>query len=565
MNKSNPTISERVITTDVLIIGGGFAGLFAAIHASGQGLNVTLVDKAYAGKSGASIMASGWLNVYNPEWNSEFEILMAGIDENASELNDKKWSEIMMRESYGVYMEMREYGSEFPAPHEDMAEWYAREMLRSERRGGAHDSETANGGAPFSFIPLRHRGIPPYLRKEALKRGTQIIDKMNITDLLKNDDRIVGAVGFQVESGISYIFKAKVTIMAGGNNYFRPPGYHTSSVTGDADAMAYRAGASISGKEFGDCHFTVAKHPAWKGNGELYPAHACFNDAEGNPVPMFGMDLGMTKAVHEGHGPCYWNFDRAQPDDVGALLAYSKKRGNPVETERIGLYPQDGGLWPMVGGHAAGGAEEQMSGIWPAGYDGATELKGLYAAGDCLYTRCWGAIKNGAPWGIIPAAVTGKLAGRAAAQYAKSAQEPVIDPHQAREFSTRQFALLARKGGMDPRWVVQLLQNTMIPYYVMQIKHADRLEAALTQVLFFKNHMVPRLIAHDYHELLLAHETKNMVLNAEMILRSSLLRNESRGRHFREDFPQEDPNWKAWIKIREENGAMKLTKVAVSK
>ncbi len=382
--------------SDVLIIGGGNAGLFAAINASEQGATVTLVDKAYAGKSGASIMASGWLNVYDPEINGEFEFLMAGINEIGSGLNDRNWSEILMRESKGVYRDLRDYGCVFPEDFPDGMnpdEWYAKNMHVSERRCGGHDSATANGGAPFSFIPLRHRGIPPYLRLEAEKRpGVVIVDHVDITDLIKCDDGIAGAVGFSVESGIPYVFEAKATIMAGGNNYFKPFGFHTSSITGDADAMAYRAGAGISGKEFCDCHFAIAQDPQWKGNGELYPAHACFYDSEGNQVPVFGMDLGMTFAVHEGRGPCYWNWDVAEWDDTAALLNYSKKRGNPTETERVGLHPQNGGMIQMVGGHALGGSEEQMSGIWPVGYDCKTELNRLFAAGDCLYTRAWGAM-----------------------------------------------------------------------------------------------------------------------------------------------------------------------------
>ncbi|MBW1803017.1 MAG: hypothetical protein JRJ85_20080 [Deltaproteobacteria bacterium] len=95
----------------------------------------------------------------------------------------------------------------------------------------------------------------------------------------------------------------------------------------------------------------------------------------------------------------------------------------------------------------------------------------------------------------------------------------------------------------------------------MYIKHGDRMQAALTLVEFMRDHLVPKMTAGDPHELRLAIETKNMVLNAEMRLRASLFRTESRGCHYREDFPRrDDPDWLAWVKLKEENGVMKTFK-----
>ena len=100
-----------------------------------------------------------------------------------------------------------------------------------------------------------------------------------------------------------------------------------------------------------------------------------------------------------------------------------------------------------------------------------------------------------------------------------------------------------------------MLQNTMIPYYVMYVKHGDRLQAALTNVEFFRDHLVPLLYAGDQHELRLVHETRNMVLNAEMRLRASLFRTETRGCHYREDYPmRDDQEWLAWVVLKKGAG-----------
>jgi len=105
----------------------------------------------------------------------------------------------------------------------------------------------------------------------------------------------------------------------------------------------------------------------------------------------------------------------------------------------------------------------------------------------------------------------------------------------------------------------------MFPYFVLMVKEGTRLEAALSTVTFLKNHLVPMLTASDAHELRLAHETANMILNAEMKLRSSLYRTESRGTHYREDYPaRNDEAWLAWVLMQMgPDGEMEMSKVLV--
>ena len=108
------------------------------------------------------------------------------------------------------------------------------------------------------------------------------------------------------------------------------------------------------------------------------------------------------------------------------------------------------------------------------------------------------------------------------------------------------------------------MQDALLPYFVMYVKRGDRLQAALTTVEFLRDGVVPKLLARDRHELRLAHETRNMVLNGEMRLRASLSREESRGCHYREDFPRRDDDvWLAWVLIREEDGRVALAREPV--
>ena len=103
----------------------------------------------------------------------------------------------------------------------------------------------------------------------------------------------------------------------------------------------------------------------------------------------------------------------------------------------------------------------------------------------------------------------------------------------------------------------------MIPYFVTYIKSKKRLEATLTMIEFLRDHMVPKLKANDFHELRLAIETRNMILNAEMKLRAGLARTESRGNHYREDYPNRDDNQLAWIKLRQVEGEMVVEREGV--
>jgi succinate dehydrogenase/fumarate reductase flavoprotein subunit len=145
-------------------------------------------------------------------------------------------------------------------------------------------------------------------------------------------------------------------------------------------------------------------------------------------------------------------------------------------------------------------------------------------------------------------------------------EKPIINEEELARLKKIMRAPAERKGGFSPRWVTQILQNTMTPYFILHIKHEKRLQAALTIVEFLRDHLVPKLLAKDSHELRLAHETRNMVLNAEMILRASLFRTESRGQHYREDYPRrDDPAWLAWVKLKEEEGKMKPMKEPLPK
>ncbi len=531
--------TENVVETDVLVIGGGLAGCFAAIKAKEQGVDVVLVDKGYVSKSGETPFA-GDTAVFNPEWGHNLDAWMEQVNTIGEYINNREWNEIVFRESYARYQDLDKWGVKF---------------LKQNGEPRRFPHPLKNLGLPDTnkFPPLVSECVhwqadfPKVLRKQAVKSGVRIMDRIMVTELIKQEGRIVGAIGIPMESYDLYIFRAKATVIAAGGGGFRPLGYPTHELTADGHAMAYRAGAEITGKEFVSPSCTRPDYPGWPPfyivfthrpsaalRGGYKPPTRLIN-AEGDEVPCRGLAWhGWLDAHYEAH--------------AGRAPVFSiDPGGQKVIRGGSGAY---GGMH----GHAT-------DGICPTNTNCATNIPGLYAAGDSLGTVFVGAAYSGFGFATAYASVTGARAGVAAAEYAQLAKNPRLDEEGLGRLKKIVYAPLERKGGFSPRWVTNVLRNILMPYFIMYIKHGERMRAALTLVEFLNEHIVPKLTATDAHELRLAQETKNMVLNAEMKLRASIFRTESRGNHYREDYPhRDDPTWLAWVILKEEQGTMKALK-----
>ena len=318
-------MNSQTLHCALLVIGGSTAGCFAANTAREAGLDVLVVDKAAAGQSGASIMASGFWAVFNEDWGMDYDATLAWINENSSYLNHRGWTEAFLQDSWGTYLDLKRWGVSFPVPEEQMAGFF-RTSIIGDDQAGHHDDDPHTH---YGIVPLSHRCVTPALRRYGDRIGVRFLDRTMITDLVVRDGAVRGAVGFDLETGEGVRVEAGAVILAAGRNYFRSPGMHISGQTGDADAMAYRAGAVISGKEFPDMHMNIAKDPMWKGNGEMYPAYFQFDDALGRRIPNKGFDLSIVSSVHAGNGPIYWDFDKCTENDLRSIDEYLKKRNNP--------------------------------------------------------------------------------------------------------------------------------------------------------------------------------------------------------------------------------------------
>jgi succinate dehydrogenase/fumarate reductase flavoprotein subunit len=547
-------LSQKTIETDVLVIGGGMAGTFAAVKAKEQGLDVTLVDKGYIGKSGTTAFAGGYFGVFTPEWGHNLDASIGQINKVTEYVNNCEWTEIVLKESYERYKDLVSWGVE----------------VVKEADGKPH----INRRGVLECVNLWRRGFSPVMRRKTLESGVKVIDRTMVTGLLKHGGKVVGAVGFHTRSGQFYVFKSKATVITTGTGSFKQGPMPIAYITSDGEAMAYRAGAEITGKEFmfGERSAGgLADFPAWRGHGMATVRFAKYTTAEGEEIAFReGLYSGIRVTspafeVHAGKGPIFWNLDAASPEDIKSMLHHQKITFTAIEAERAGIDVSRGGKIPMVGGAFTGSSiHGGSSGIWPINTKCASSIPGLYAAGDACGTTQSGSTMPGPESGLRDAAVTGARAGLGAAEHALKSKKIILDEAEITRLKKTVYAPMERKGGFSPRWVTQVLQNIMLPYYICLVKHGERMQAALTLVEFLENHLVPKLMAKDAHELRLAQETRNMALNAEMMLRASLFRTESRGSHFREDYPRrDDPNWLAWVKLKEENGKMKVLKVPI--
>lgn len=529
---------------DVLVVGSGFAGVFAAVEAAQKGLRVVLVDKGTVGWSGMSPWASD-SRPFDPELYDRKEWL-DNLSTSTEWLYNRPWVERFMDESMEIFWTLRGWGT--------------------------HDCR------PFERSTV--------FRRVLLENKVELVERVMLTKLVQDDaGRIGGAVGFTFddtnEPSKAVLFNAKAVILATGAGSYKAPGFPIWSLTFDGDAMAYDAGAYITGKEFHDTHGTRSTYPAasydnWVWAQAVRGAYIMV----GAPNPLSGgLTLQRALGVHRNGGVNAGGAGGAgapgagppggqRAESVARNRALYEGRGFlnlPDLTIDWGDVPgQDGDRPPPIG-HAVGGATYGMGvhkgeGVFSSDENYSCQadgVEGLYAAGDALGSMMVGTAYPGRGFSSYGSAIQGRRAGKFAAEYVKNMNEVKVAPSAFDAKIAETWAPREVERGYTPAWVIRTLQNTMSPIQVLYIKSQRRLDGALASIEYLREHVVPKMIARDGHELRLAHEASSMLLNAEMKLRAGLYRKESRGTHFIEEYPaRDDRNWLCWVLQHQENGRM---------
>ena len=561
-------IEQERIKADVLVVGGGIAGCFAAIKAKEKGANVVIVDKGSVGKAGQTPHGNTFA-AFNPEVH-DIDQWMHVCNTTGDYMNDRDWSMITYTQSTARWADLVEWGIK---------------VYRWDHDGVPYEcvaKEPSND--PQVVMPLNPKGMgtiqfqqsyrfPPrknalVMRNQCVKVGVNLRERVTIIDLLEQDGKIVGAIGISPDSDKAFVFQTKAVVLCAGPAGLKSPGLRCMS-TGDADAMGYRVGCTITGKEWEETHPVRADFPAWPWavkdrdrlrtfRGEKKPNTPTLNALE-ERVGMHWSRLATHHleafVAYEGKAPTIWETCTGMSEFSNMHLS---PKGYPRSEydERLAK----SGRIRMVMGRALGQSSHVADGIWPINKKCESEVPGLYAAGDCLGARACGAEYPGQGFALAFCSVTGAIAGEAAAERAAEIPETEIAARELDRSMEYVFAPYERNGGFTPAWITQLMQSMIFPYYVIFVKSEERLKLALQQIQYVRREIIPKITARDYHELRLAHETINMALNMEMKLRASIERKESRGAHFREDYPKrDDPYGLKWIKIKDVDGVMTLT------
>jgi len=544
-----------VITTDVLILGAGGAGMCAALKAAESKASVLVVDKMGIGWNGQVPIGGGILAYVYPDYVDKWA---EKVTRDSFFFNNQEWTLQFGRSMHSTTQELAQMGITF-----------LKEKGETRILHWGPNINVTLFDAPKSLLALK---------KTARSRGVKMMDKIYVIDLLKSGDRVVGAIGLGLVDGKTYLFKAKSTIIATGNcGYMHEKTY--CSVTGEGPAMGYRAGARLINAEFNSSYVWGIKMLGKELMGihfYLYLENARVEKIMGKYYPelmqgshaVYTFDPrvieAMQKEVKAGLGPIYLNLVGLSLDEIAALgddpndelshlLANDTMR---LLKEKAGVDPQKERMemWPRYL-YSGGGMHIDL--------EGRTSLEGLWAAG-AASNNCWtggGGSQGGL--GVQSAAVTGFTAGQQAAAWAVEHSLIEPDASYAEMMLERIFNPTKRTVSLDPLVIAYQVHQAVVPLKYNRQREAGRMREALGIIAQARERLQTLGVA-NFHDLAKYHSAESMTMAAELTFQAALMREESRAGHFREDFPRrDDKHWFKWISIKNAGSRPELSTLPV--
>lgn len=550
-------MKNRIIDTDVLIIGGGTAGCFAGITlGKKKNLDVLIVEKANIVRSGCLAAGVNAINAY---------ITKGRVPQDYVDYC-KKDADGIVRED--LLLSMSERLNHVTKVMEDLG----LVILKDE-----NGDYVARGNRN---IKINGENIKPILADAVKKQdNVTVINHLNITDFIVENNEIKGAYGFDVNDAVFYEINAKAVLVATGGaaGLYRPnnPGFSRHKMwyppfnTGAGYAMGINAGAEMTTFEMRfialRCKDTIAPTgtiaqgvPAKQlnSNGEVYENKYGLTTSQ--------RLYGTVTENREGRGPCYLGtkgISREQEEDLykaylnmapSQTLKWLEAAGGPSEenVEIEGTEPY------IVGGHTA-------SGYW-VDNNRETTIHGLFAAGD---------VAGGCPQKYVTGALAeGEIAAQAIAERLEgSGKGFVVNEVEDSELSANAFAkkseyerfLNNKQGLVDIEQTEEAMQKIMDQYAGgistdYQYNEA-RLELADERIKFLEQ-SIDNLAAQDADDLLRIYEIRERLTVCRSVIAHLKARKETRWHSFAEnmDYPAKSDDWLKYVNSRKENGEIKI-------
>ena len=531
-------------STDILILGTGGAGLMAALHAFWRdpALDLTLVSKGGLGKSGCTRMVQGGYNVVLDPKDSiqaHFEDTVRG----GAFLNDQDLALTLVEDAPRIVRELENrIGCLFDRAPDG--------RIHQKAFAGQSFDRTVHVG-DLTGIEIMAR-----LRDQVFAAGIRCLEHTRGLELLTSShgQRVIGAVLLDIQSGDFITVQSKAVILCTGAG---PLMYQRSACAQekamDGVAMGYRAGARLMDMEMVQFHPTGMVVPGSRLNGAL-------------------LEEGLRGAgahLFNGRGERY--MERYDPEQKERSTRDRVSRASYLEV-MAGRGTANGGVWIDVSHLGAEFVEKNFTGmrdrclrigfdlarekveVSPTAHfnmggirinrDGFTNLEGLFAAGEDA-SGVHGANRLGGN-GVAESTVYGARVGDVVAGWVKTTRHDEPHPEQIASAQQSANAFLARANGESP-WVLRDELGLMMWERVGIVRHADSLKLALNEIRNLKQRLETvstpggRRFNLTWQQAL---DLRNMLTASELITRSALLREDSRGAHYREDFPNTDhANW----------------------
>jgi succinate dehydrogenase/fumarate reductase flavoprotein subunit len=536
------------VKCDVLVVGGGAAGIRAAIEACDCGADVMLVSKRNVCTCGSTFyeLSLPWgINASGSESKSDEVFLKEIVKASCGSLNTAL-TEILVKDSNARFSDLCEYGMRFAFGHDT-----GEKPCFGEKPRGGQLLDLDNARECFAG--------------QIRKRGVRVVDNVSIVDLLVRDGSCFGAVGMDNENNQIAIYAKAVVLATGGAEHLWKYNLVTPDVSGDGYAMAFRHGARLTNMEY--IQFipgTIAPlrkinffHPTLESMPEIL---------NGNGEPILGRYLpngvSADKCLKEraSHGPFSYEDDskyfeiamckeESSEDIIGTRIRYSafyhaqhkfKIWDDFLLSLGIDTRKQDLSIYPHC--HAFNGGiviDEHC----------ATDIDALYACGECAGGP-HGANRMGGN-AILATQVFGKIAGESAARRSRTARHPDW-PVEDCVSELKRSSDTGRTSRISPKAVIENIASLMQRSAGI-IRNEVNLQRGLDLVeQMRRDYNLNYYLGGD--DIRNAVSAGNHLTTAWAVLSSMLNRRESRGSHYREDFPARSDEYGDMIILKSTNG-----------